>query len=292
MKKLLAVILSVLFLFLSGCTGNKETPVNNDPAENAATAENGIAEEGSITENSDMSEETGFSGNTDNSEEAVDPEKAADPEKDDDPEEDDTPAEGTDFAETGDTAAETDSQNTDTPAEMPAGRLVRGYYMGLSFSVPDGWELLDRSETAARMGLNEEYVKADPSQILHNYYPYYELWAVDGDVSSIQFIIENYPVTCMDGSTVDTAAEYMDHNAGFLPEYYRVMGIQVSKEERSVEELAGSSYERFSFSMETGAITITQTMLSRKNGAVLCTIYITSTDETQEQQLLSRLSAE
>ena len=292
MKKIMAVILSVLFLFLFGCTGNKQTPVNDDPAENAATEESGFAGKASITESSDTSEETDSSGNTDDSEETVDPEKTDDTEENDIPKEDDTPAEEADPAEIGETAAENDSQNADTPAEMPAGRLVRGYYMELCFSVPDGWGVLDRSEIAARLGLNEEYVKADPSQILHNYYPYYELWAEDGDLSSIQFIIENYPVTCMDGSTVNTAEEYMDHNADYLPEHYRNMGIQVSEEDRSVIELAGRSYERFSFSAETGVISVTQTMLSRKNGAVICTIYITSTDETQEQQLLSRLSAE
>ncbi len=302
MRKMMAVLLSVLFLFACGCTKDAKTSADDDPAA-AITSETDISNENEDEESGqgDVSGDTAISatddipGNAGLTEEADHTGEEESPGEEElpaaagDPSETEIPAEPEKTADTDNSAGNGETpEEGDTP-ELTGGTRFYGDYMRLFFSVPSGWKVLDRSEIAERLGYNEDYVRDDPAQILWNYYPYFELWAEDGSGNIVQFIIENTPVFSMDGTSIETAKEYQDHNAEDYPEAYQSMGIEVFGAERSVVKIDGHSYESFSFSSQIGEYTVTQTMLSRKNGACMCTIYLTCTDEALEEQLMSRI---
>ncbi|MCR5174956.1 MAG: hypothetical protein K6C09_10070 [Oscillospiraceae bacterium] len=298
----MAVLLSVLFLFTCGCAKDEKTSADDDSAA-AITSEADISNENEDEESGEgnMSGEAaasvaddipGNAGLTEEADQTGEEEPHGEeelPAEAGDPSETEIPAEPEETAETDGSAEERETAEEDGTPELTGGTKFYGDYMRLFFSVPSGWRVLDRSEIAARLGYTEEYVRDDPAQILWNYYPYYELWAEDGSGNMVQFIIENTPVFSMDGTSMETAEDYQDHNAEVFPEAYQSMGIEVFGEERSVVKIDGHSYESFSFSAKVGEYTVTQTMLSRKNGACMCTIYLTCTDEALEEQLMSRI---
>ena len=307
MRKTIAVLLSILFLFACGCAKEVQSSADDDPASAAVSAESSTGRETEPSKDEEGSRESEVSGKADIPAADDFPEEAGTPEETDHtgesepsgeeeipaetdaPSETVIPAEPEETAETGSPAGDGETAEEDAATELTGGIRFYGDYMRLFFSVPDGWRVLDRSEIAEQLGYNEEYVKADPSQILWNYYPYFELWAEDGSGNMVQFVIENTPVFSIDGTSIETAEEYQDHNAEDYPETYEIMGIEVFWTERSVVKIDGHSYESFSFSSKMGEYTVTQTMLSRKNGACMCTIYLTCTDEALEEQLMSRI---
>lgn len=304
MKKT-ALIIAFLLLFSCGCAKTAKDPADGPaaavlPAETDTTEKADSFGEDGTTDEEEVPEEASIPAEDDISETVDVPEETDVPGEEkltgesnvqiwDASSGTEVPAESDELAEADTSAAEGSELKDAEIPELTGGTRFYGDYMCLFFSVPDGWKLLDRSEIAELFDYNEEYVRADPAQILWNYYPYYELWAEDGNGNMVQFIIENTPVFTMDGTGIETAEEYQDHNAETLPEAYQSIGIEVFGTERSVVKIAGHSYERFSFSSKMGEVTVTQTMLSRKSGACMCTIYLTCVDEALEEQLMSRI---
>ena len=254
MKKKWIIALAVLCLLFSGCTKNKETtpPQNESPAEAAVPAENQTPVENQM------------------------------------PPEEQAPA---DNSETEDDPAPTENL---MPVEDPSGvenGVYHSEFMGISFTLPEGWQPLERTEIAARMGGNEAYAKAKAADVLPYHIPYVELLAADDNGSFVQLMIENPPVSFSDGTSAETPAAYMDHNAVALPDMYRNLGIEVSSEERGTIGLPGGDFESFSFTA-SGAITMKQTMMATEKDDYIYTIYITCTGEDRTQELLDLFSSD
>lgn len=160
-------------------------------------------------------------------------------------------------------------------------------FMGISFMLPEGWKALDQVEIAGRMGGNEAYAKAKAEDILASHIPYVELWAMDRVGNSVQLMVENPPISLMDGTTAETAAAYMDRNAAYLPNYYRDLGLEISSEERGTAQHFGYEFEYFSYVSENGIEFMTQAMMATEKDGHICTIYITSIGEDRTQELLA-----
>lgn len=260
MKKNWIIALAVLCMLLSGCTKDKETtpPQNESPMENTASTENQTPTDNQTP----MENET--------------------------PPEDQTPA---DNSEPTDDPA---SMEETVPDEDPSGvkdGVYHSEFMGISFTFPEGWKPLERTEIAARMGGNEAYAKAKAADVLPYHIPYVELLAADDNGSSVQLMIENPPVSFSDGTAAETPAAYMDHNAVALPDMYRNLGIEVSSEERGTIGLLGRDFESFSFAV-SGAATMKQTMMATEKDGYIYTIYITCNGEDRTQELLDLFSSD
>lgn len=181
----------------------------------------------------------------------------------------------------------TPTDNPTTAEESGGEGVVHSGFMGLSFALPEGWEALDRMTIASRMGGNEAYAKAEAEDILANHIPYVELWAIDRMGNSVQLMVENPPITMMDGTTAETAVAYMDHNAAYLPDYYRGLGVEISGVERGTTQRFDREFECFSYVSAIGSESMTQTIMATEQDGYICTIYITSIGEDQTQELLA-----
>ena len=170
-------------------------------------------------------------------------------------------------------------------------RVFHSAFMNMSLVIPEKWNVLDRNAIASNFGYNDEYAKADPYEILSYHYPYYELCAKESN-NSIFIMIENPPIPMSDGLEVSSAANYMDHNNNYLPEYYKSMGLNVSKTERSSVELAGRNWEKFSFAASNNASTITQTMISADKDGYIYTIYITCVGKDITDDIISGITSD
>ncbi len=164
-------------------------------------------------------------------------------------------------------------------------------FMNMSFVIPEKWNVLDRNTIASNFGYNDNYAKADPYEILSYHYPYYELGAKENS-NSIYIMIENPPIPMSDGSEVSSAANYMDHNNTYLTEYYKSVGLKVSKTERSTIELAGRNWEKFSFVASNNSSTMTQTMISADKDGYIYTIYITCVGKDITDDIISGITSD
>jgi hypothetical protein len=159
--------------------------------------------------------------------------------------------------------------------------VYRQPVFGLGISV-EGWELMGRNEIGQALFGIPDYASYSKEELLANHIPYVEQM-MTRDMTTVQLMLEQPPITGGDGSVSSTPAEYMDANARNIPADYASLGVPIASDERFQRSLCGLDFEGYRCTVSYNGVEMFQTMLTTEKDGVFFTIYITclGTDESE-----------
>lgn len=191
-------------------------------------------------------------------------------------------------------AAEEPAAETEEPASegmitagIVDGKTYRSDFFGIMLTLDESWEVPDREEYPQNIssGSYGTGFQADIVQTLENGAPYVDFWAGKG-LAYLTILCEKPPVTALDGTVLQTTAEYMDYHARSVPQEYTDLGFTVTQEQRYQTQLCARDFEAFAFTSESGSVKMFQTMMITEKDGFFFVIYITSIQEDESAPIL------
>lgn len=156
---------------------------------------------------------------------------------------------------------------------------------GIGISV-EGWELTERDAIGRSLFGISDYASYSKEELLANHIPYVEQM-MTRDMTTVQLMLEQPPITGGDGSVSNTPAEYMDSNARNVPADYASMGVPIASDERFQTELCGLAFEGYRCYISYNGVEMFQTMLTTEKDGVFFTIYVTCLGEDESEAVLA-----
>lgn len=156
---------------------------------------------------------------------------------------------------------------------------------GIGISV-EGWELEERDAIGRSLFGISDYASYSKEELLANHIPYVEQM-MTRDMTTVQLMLEQPPITGGDGSVSNTPAEYMDSNARNVPADYASMGVPIASDERFQTELCGLAFEGYRCYISYNGVEMFQTMLTTEKDGVFFTIYVTCLGEDESEAVLA-----
>ncbi len=152
---------------------------------------------------------------------------------------------------------------------------------GIGISV-EGWELTERDAIGRSLFGISDYASYSKEELLANHIPYVEQM-MTRDMTTVQLMLEQAPITSSDGVPANTPAEYMDNNARTIPALNASMGVPIASDERFQRSLCGLAFEGYRCYVSYNGVELFQTMLTTEKDGLFFTIYITclGTDESE-----------
>ena len=181
----------------------------------------------------------------------------------------------------GQPAAEEENAAAATPQIGIEAGEYRQPAFGIGISV-EGWELTERDAIGRSLFGISDYASYSKEELLANHIPYVELM-MTRDMTTVQLMLEQPPITSSDGVPANTPAEYMDNNARTIPALNASMGVPIASDERFQTELCGLAFEGYRCYISYNGVEMFQTMLTTEKDGVFFTIYVIclGTDESE-----------
>lgn len=156
---------------------------------------------------------------------------------------------------------------------------------GIGISV-EGWELMGRDAIGQALFGIPDYASYSKEELLANHIPYVEQM-MTRDMTTVQLMLEQAPITSSDGVPANTPAEYMDNNARTIPALNASMGVPIASDERFQTELCGLAFEGYRCYISYNGVEMFQTMLTTEKDGVFFTIYVTCLGEDESEAVLA-----
>ena len=156
---------------------------------------------------------------------------------------------------------------------------------GIGISV-EGWELMGRDAIGQALFGIPDYASYSKEELLANHIPYVEQM-MTRDMTTVQLMLGQAPITSSDGVPANTPAEYMDNNARTIPALNASMGVPIASDERFQTELCGLAFEGYRCTVSYNGVEMFQTMLTTEKDGVFFTIYVTCLGEDESEAVLA-----